>query len=90
MMDILRVSFTLSSEVTSSLAELNYVRNCLLHRAGITDERASVEAPGLSLRLGAPIKIPSARYLHYFDSVGKFAQALLAGVLSSSYVRTRH
>ena len=89
LMAILRVSFALPSEVICSLAELNYVRNCLLHRAGITDERASVEAPDLSLELGIPIKVPSARYLHYFDSVSKFAQALLAGVLSSPHVRTR-
>ena len=89
LMSILRISFILPPEVINSLAEINYVRNCLLHRAGITDERASVEAPGLSLQLGAPVKIPGARYLHYFDSVGTFAQALLGGVLRSCYVRTR-
>lgn len=89
LLSILGISVTLSPDVISSLAELNYLRNCLLHRAGFADERSTVEAPGLSLDPGTQIKISSERYRHYFDSAGKFAQALLAGVLSSSYVRTK-
>lgn len=89
LLSILGISVSLSPDVVSSLAELNYVRNCFLHRAGITDERSNVEAPALSLALGAQIKVSSKMYLHYYDVVACFAQALLAGVLSSSYVLTR-
>jgi hypothetical protein len=89
LMSILCISFTLPPEIINLLAELNYVRNCLLHRGGIADERAVIEAPGLSFQLGELIKIPSKRYLHYFDAVGKFALALLAGALNSRYVQTR-
>lgn len=89
LLSILRIPFALSSEVINSLAELNYVRNCLLHRAGFADERSSTEAPDLALSLGAPIKVPSARYRHYFDSAAKFAQALLTGVVNSPYVRLK-
>lgn len=87
LLSILGISVTLPQDVCDTLAELNYVRNCLLHRAGIIDERSYIEAPALSVSIGIPIKVPSARYIHYFDCVGKFAQALLAGVLSSPYVR---
>lgn len=89
LMSILRVSVAVSQETLQTLAELNYVRNCLLHRAGITDERAKTEAPSLSLKIGEKIKIPSVRYSHYFEAVGQFAQALLYGVVHSSYIRIK-
>jgi hypothetical protein len=87
LMSILGVEVTITPATSAVLAELNYVRNCLLHRAGIADERAAREAPDLGLAIGAPIKISSKRYLRYFDAVAQFAQALLKGAIGSSYLR---
>lgn len=86
---ILGVSISISDEATAILSELNYVRNCLLHRAGFADALAATEAPGLDLVVGAPIKIGSKQYMRYFDGVAHFAQALLKGVIASPYVRTK-
>lgn len=89
LLSILQISMTLPADVILTLAELNYVRNCLLHRAGIVDERAATEAPGLSLPLGSSIKVSSARYGQYFDAVGKFSGALYDAVVQSPYLRTQ-
>jgi hypothetical protein len=84
---ILRISVAMTPEVGDVFSELNYVRNCLLHRAGIADERVKTEAPLLDIAPGAPVKISSARYLRYFDSVRQFAVALLNATVESPYVR---
>jgi len=89
LMSVLEVELTIPSETSVILSELNYVRNCLMHRAGIADEKSSQEAPRLGLSIGEPIKIGSKQYLRYFDAVTQFAQALLNGVMSSRYVQTQ-
>jgi hypothetical protein len=85
----LEVAISISAEAVATLSELNYVRNCLLHRAGFADERAPQEAPALALQIGMPIKIGSKQYLQYFDAVAEFAQALLKGVIGSRYLRVK-
>jgi hypothetical protein len=89
LLSILGISVAITPEIADVLSELNYVRNCLLHRAGIADEKVKTEAPHLDIAPGAPIRIPSARYLHYFDGVSKFAGALLTATVQSPYVRVR-
>lgn len=83
----LKINVSVSSESAKVLAELNYVRNCLLHRGGVVDERAAVEAPFLGLAAGDSVHINGARYLQYFEAVSEFARALLKGVMESPYVR---
>jgi hypothetical protein len=89
LMSVLNVSFTLPNEFIESISELNYVRNCILHRAGVVDERVHIEAPNLSNQIGEYIKISSKQYLRYYDAVGKFSTELLNGVMKSSYVRNK-
>lgn len=89
LLSILRVPVSIDTDAANVLSELNYVRNCLLHRNGIADDRATTEAPTLGLSPGAQIKIPSSRYLRYFDAARQFAHALLQGTVSSPYVRVR-
>lgn len=89
LMSVLGISINLPKEAFQTIAELNYVRNCLLHRAGVADERANIEAPTLGLKVGEEIKIPSNRYGYYFEAVGQFAQALLHGVVHSKYIRVK-
>jgi hypothetical protein len=89
MLSVLDVTCSVSHDVSTVLSELNYVRNCILHRGGRVDERAAVEAPALNLALGSPILVDSKRYKKYFNAVAEFAQALLAGVLRSRYMPVR-
>lgn len=89
LLSTLEVSFDIPRDVALTLSELNYMRNCLLHRGGTVDDRVLAEAPSLGLSAGDKIRIPSARYLHYFDAVACFAKSLLAGALKSRYVRVK-
>jgi hypothetical protein len=89
LLSILGVAVSLPTDVVSMLSEINYVRNCLLHRGGIVDEKAAAEAPYLGLPLGEKIKISSERYLLYFDAIALFGKAFMDGVLQSPYIKTK-
>lgn len=89
LLQALKIEMTISDKSANVLSELNYVRNCLLHRGGMADERAALEAPNLGLTLGDSICINGARYLQYFDAASEFARALLNAVLKSPYIRVR-
>jgi hypothetical protein len=88
-LDMLGLSVSVPPITHRKLSELNYVRNCLLHRGGIVDDRVNAEAPGLGLSTGDAIRIGQSTYLEYFDAVGKFAVALLGGAVKSRHVRTK-
>lgn len=85
-----KLGFTLQLEapVVSTLDEMNYIRNCILHRGGIIDDRAGAEAPQVALREGDAISVTSHGYLRYFDAAAGFADALLRATLASRYIRT--
>lgn len=76
-------------ETLTTLAEINYVRNCLLHRGGIADQRSAVEAPRLGVQAGQEIRVTSDLYQRYFKEVGEFAHAFLKATIHSKYVRTK-
>lgn len=85
MLAVLGVKITVTPEATATLTELNYVRNCFLHRGGVVDERATSEAPNLDTPLGEKIRISESQAKQYLEGVSKFAMALLAGVGESRH-----
>lgn len=76
-----------SSEAADALREANAVRNCLLHRGGRIDSRATRTAPSLAGREGQVISVSSQDYLRYYSAVGEWATALLTSAGSSPYFR---
>lgn len=89
LLSLLDVQVTLPADCSLILEELNFVRNCLLHRSGVADDRVTAEAPALSLKSGEQIHIGRKRYLRYFDAVAEFARAMLQGTLNSPHIRIR-
>lgn len=89
LMAILQISMPLPAKTIETLSEFNYVRNCFLHRGGIVDERAAVEAPTLGLPLGATVKVTSAKYDQYFDAAAGLSGALLKAVVDSPYIKSK-
>lgn len=89
MLSTLGVPLSLDVETLLTLAEINYVRNCLLHRGGIADQRSTVEALRLNLQVGQEIRVTSELYQRYFQAVGEFAQAFLKATIESKYVQTK-
>jgi hypothetical protein len=85
----LDVDVQLAVDVEEKIRELNFVRNCLLHRGGIVDELVNTEAPALNLSVGESIRVGRAAYLSYYDAVSSFAKALLQAAVESRHVRTK-
>lgn len=76
----------LSLETRDVLAEMNYVRNCLLHRSGIADERALRDAPALAPTPGERLVVSENRIQTYAAAASDFAVALLGAAVGSRYV----
>jgi hypothetical protein len=89
LLQALNISVEVPSESAKILSELNYVRNCLLHRGGIIDKRAMAEAQKLQLFPGDSLRLGNKMYGRYLDAATTFSHALLMGVLRSPYVRIR-
>ena len=89
MLETLGLSLAVDQEVHDKLTELNYVRNCILHRGGVVDDRVTREAPKLGVAPGDALHIGQSSYLDYYDAVGKFAVALINAAIKSRHVRTK-
>lgn len=83
------IKVSCSKHVLSKLEEVNSVRNCLLHRGGIIDERAAQSSGNLRPLLGKRISITTGRYMEYYAAAGDFIQEMLKGVIASSYIKTK-
>jgi hypothetical protein len=83
------VPVSVASLVLAKLAELNYVRNCLLHRGGVVDAKVVQEAPQLGLAPGDQVLVGKQAYIDYFDAVGEFAKSLLSGAMNSRHAKWR-
>ncbi len=84
-LSVLGVKVRVTPEATATLSELNYVRNCFLHRGGAVDERAAKEAPNLGVPLGDKIRISEGQAKRYLKGVSDFTMALLTGVQESRH-----
>lgn len=85
----LGVVFDLDRGTAESLAEMNYVRNCVLHRAGVIDDRVKQQAPNLGLNPGANLTVSTLQLNRYIDASHKFALALLKAVMACEHVRMK-
>ncbi len=86
-LESLGLSISLDQSTEQTLSELNYVRNCVLHRAGIVDDRAQAQAPLLGIAPGEILRVSSVQYARYIDGAHRFALSLLNATLKSEYVR---
>lgn len=84
---VLGVPSTIESTVFATLAELNYVRNCILHRGGIVDSRVTLEAPSSGLAVGNEIRVRQEQFSRYYKAVGSFATEILKGTIDSRHAR---
>ncbi len=84
---VLGVNLSVPHDVSEVLAELNYVRNCLLHRGGTVDSRVTREAPSSGLAVGDMVHFTYEGYQRYFRAVGAFAQAMLEAAIASRHGR---
>lgn len=83
---LLGIDVSCSRHVLSKLQEANSVRNCLLHRGGVIDERAANSCGALRPLLGKKVLVNRQRYLEYYDAISDFLVAMSKGAISSPYV----
>lgn len=83
---VLGIDVSCSRHVLSKLQEANSVRNCLLHRGGVIDERAANSCGSLRPLLGEKVLINQQKYLEYYDAISEFLLAMSKGAISSPYV----
>ena len=86
-LEIFGISVACSRHVLSKLQEANSVRNCLLHRGGVIDDRAAESSGALRPLKGQKIRISRDRYLEYYNAVAGFLQEMLKAVIASPYTR---
>lgn len=84
---VLGMNLSIPSDVCEVLSELNYVRNCLLHRGGTVDSRVAREAPNSGLAVGDVVHFTHDGYQRYFRAVGAFAQAMVEAAVASRHGR---
>lgn len=88
LLDLLEIKLSCSSHVLSKMDEINQVRNCLMHRGGFIDARATESVEALQPFLNKQILITQSRYHEYYDAISGFLVALLNGVIASKYIST--
>jgi hypothetical protein len=78
---------TLSDACVDRLNELNYLRNCSLHRAGIVEPRKDKEAPSFPVAVGERILVTDELFTRLYDSVSEFLQALIPSLTKSGHLK---
>ena len=83
----LNISLSISEKVM--LTEINAVRNCIMHRGGILDEKATHDVMLKRYQLGQKIVINNELYMEYHRVISKFAVSLLGEAANSKYVEKK-
>ena len=86
-LSIFGLSAAVSSATAGILAEANAVRNCLVHRGGVIDEKAAQEAPILVPMVGSRFEVNKVNYLRYHEAVSEWVVALMKSIGASAYVQ---
>lgn len=83
------IGFTpeLSTSCISGLNELNYLRNCTLHRAGIVEPRKEKEAPSFPFCIGDQIVVSDQLFTRLYDPATEFLQSLIPSLVKSGHLK---
>lgn len=84
-LSIFEIPLELSLQELSLLAELNAVRNCILHRQGVVDSKSAEECAALGEIVGRKLTFSAEKYLEYYDAASRFVIELLKGATRSPY-----
>lgn len=85
-MKVLNINLNLNNKTNKVLSEVNSVRNCILHRGGILDDKASKDIFIGTHKIGNKINITKAVYMAYFDAIRKLATQLMQAIIESPYI----
>lgn len=69
--------------------ETSYIRNCILHRGGIVDQKVHQLAPGLAEHENQEFLITRSRFQNYHEALRTFSEELLRAATKSRYIRIK-
>jgi|WetSurMetagenome_2_1015567.scaffolds.fasta_scaffold07685_10 hypothetical protein len=87
LLSVFGLNIELSNKETEILAEINAVRNCILHRGGLIDDKAIRDSKRLIKFHNKELNITNELYMEYYDTVSKFAYRLLTSAIESNYTK---
>jgi len=87
LLSVFGINIILYTSEVETLEEINSVRNCILHRGGIIDDKAAQSSSRLRRFYNKKINITNELYMEYYDAIGGFAQKLLNATLKSKYIK---
>jgi hypothetical protein len=80
------LSGQVSSELEANMVELNALRNCLVHRAGLVDNKLIEAAPTLNFSFGDQILVNKDMLHKAYDTVSQFGVELLHRINRCKYI----
>lgn len=90
LMSALGVTIHIDPDSLEAIGEANELRNCILHRGGVIDDRSAQKAPQLKPYLGQKIEISEQMYFKYYRALSAFSTAMLTAVLASAYMKWKN
>lgn len=72
---------------SATLIEVNALRNCIMHRGGIIDQKAANQAPSLQPYVGKKYLVTNADFIKYHEAISAWVVALMGSVCASSYAK---
>jgi len=76
MMNVFELNLNLEQHEKELLTEINSIRNCILHRGGILDDKAAKDMILKVHKVNKPIFIDNKLYLQYYEGIKKFVLLL--------------
>jgi len=70
---------------SATLLEANALRNCIVHRGGLVDQKAASQAPILQSHVGRKYLVSNADFMRYHEAVSAWVVALTGSVCASRY-----
>jgi hypothetical protein len=86
MLGIFGINVDCDNGMATKMAEINEIRNALLHRAGRINQRSITNAPALKPYLNRKIAIGAAVCGKYQKVVSDFCRNILDGISTSNYI----
>ena len=78
----------ISEDLKTGLIEMNTLRNCLVHRAGIADMKTVKQAPSLNLTVNQEIQISRDMLLKYHKISGNYGTELMGRAIKCKYLHS--
>ena len=90
MFEVFNMNISLNTADKLMLSEINAIRNCIMHRGGVLDEKAQSQIISKRHQLNKIIVINNKLYSEYTKVINDFSVSLLDAVVKSKYIKVNY